>query len=147
MNKLSLAFLLTTFSLFGQNDAKTCETLSKINALLQREHYQPKPIDDSLSVFVFDGFLDALDSNRNLFTKIEYEKLCEHRLQLDNYLLQNNCSFMNDFVAVYTLALNRKKKVLEKIQKEPFDYKSNDSVKFSKKKFPFDLVATDLERV
>ncbi|MDD2819784.1 MAG: carboxy terminal-processing peptidase [Flavobacterium sp.] len=147
MNKLSLAFLLTTFSLFGQNDAKTCETLSKINALLQREHYQPKPIDDSLSVFVFDGFLDALDSNRNLFTKIEYEKLCEHRLQLDNYLLQNNCSFMNDFVAAYTLALNRKKKVLEKIQKEPFDYKSNDSVKFSKKKFPFDLVATDLERV
>ena len=147
MKKLSLTFLLTTFSLFGQNDAKTCETLSKINALLQREHYQPKPIDDSLSVFVFDGFLDALDSNRNLFTKIEYKKLCEHRLQLDNYILQNNCSFMNDFVAVYTLALNRKKKVLEKIQKDSFDYTSNDSVKFSKKKFPFDLVATDLERV
>lgn len=147
MKKLSLTFLLTTFSLFGQNDAKTCETLSKINALLQREHYQPKPIDDSLSVFVFDGFLDALDSNRNLFTKIEYKKLCEHRLQLDNYILQNNCSFMNDFVAIYTLALNRKKKVLEKIQKDSFDYTSNDSVKFSKKKFPFDLVATDLERV
>ncbi|SFF13416.1 carboxy terminal-processing peptidase [Flavobacterium xueshanense] len=147
MKKLSLIFLLTTFSLFGQNDAKTCETLSKINALLQREHYQPKPIDDSLSVFVFDGFLDALDSNRNLFTKIEYKKLREHRLQLDNYILQNNCSFMNDFVAVYTLALNRKKKVLEKIQKDSFDYTSNDSVKFSKKKFPFDLVATDLERV
>ncbi|WP_426094808.1 carboxy terminal-processing peptidase [Flavobacterium sp. DSR2-3-3] len=147
MKKLSLTFLLTTFSLFGQNDAKTCETLSKINALLQREHYQPKPIDDSLSVFVFDGFLDVLDSNRNLFTKIEYKKLCEHRLQLDNYILQNNCSFMNDFVAVYTLALNRKKKVLEKIQKDSFDYNSNDSVKFSKKKFPFDLVATDLERV
>jgi carboxyl-terminal processing protease len=45
------------------------------------------------------------------------------------------------------LALNRKKKVLEKIQKDSFDYTSNDSVKFSKKKFPFDLVATDLERV
>lgn len=147
MKKLSLTFLLTTFSLFGQNDAKTCETLSKINALLQREHYQPKPVDDSLSVFVFDGFLDALDSNRNLFTKIEYKKLCEHRLQLDNYILQNNCSFMNDFAAIYTLALNRKKKVLEKIQKDSFDYTSNDSVKFSKKKFPFDLVATDLERV
>ncbi|TDD76938.1 carboxy terminal-processing peptidase [Flavobacterium caseinilyticum] len=147
MKKLSLAFLLTTFSLFGQNEAKTCETLSKINALIQREHYQPKPVDDSLSVFVFDGFMDALDSNRNLFTKIEYVKLREHRLELDNYILQNNCSFLNDFVAVYTLALNRKKKVLEKIQKDSFDYTSNDSVKFSKKKFPFDLVATDLERV
>ena len=147
MKKISLAFLLTTFSLFGQNDAKTCEIVSKINTLLQREHYQPKPVDDSLSVFVFDSFLDALDSNRNLFTQIEYQKLRQHRLQLDNYILQNNCSFMNEFVSVYKLALIRKKKVLEKIQQDPFDYTTKDSVRFSKKNFPFDLVATDLERI
>ena len=108
MKKLSLAFLLTTFSLFGQNDTKTCETLSKINTLLQRVHYHPKPVDDSLSVFVFDSFLDVLDANRNLFTKMEYQKLREHRLQLDNYILQHNCSFMRDFIAVYKLALTRK---------------------------------------
>ena len=147
MKKISLAFLLTTFSLFGQNDAKTCEIVSKINTLLQREHYQPKPVDDSLSVFVFDSFMDALDSNRNLFTQIEYQKLRQHRLQLDNYILQNNCSFMNEFVSVYKLALIRKKKVLEKIQKDPFDYTTKDSVRFSKKNFPFDLIATDLERI
>ena len=147
MKKISLAFLLTTFSLFGQNDAKTCEIVSKINTLLQREHYQPKPVDDSLSVFVFDSFMDALDSNRNLFTQIEYQKLRQHRLQLDNYILQNNCSFMNEFVSVYKLALIRKKKVLEKIQQDPFDYTTKDSVRFSKKNFPFDLVATDLERI
>jgi carboxyl-terminal processing protease len=147
MKKISLAFLLTTFSLFGQNDAKTCEIVSKINTLLQREHYQPKPVDDSLSVFVFDSFMDALDSNRNLFTQIEYQKLRQHRLQLDNYILQNNCSFMNEFVSDYKLALIRKKKVLEKIQKDPFDYTTKDSVRFSKKNFPFDLVATDLERI
>ena len=147
MKKISLVLFLATFSLFGQNAVKTCETLSKINTLIQREHYQPKPVDDSLSVFVFDSFLDELDGNRNLFTKIEYHKLCEHRLQLDNYILQNNCSFMDDFVAVYKLALIRKKKILEKIQQEAFDYNSNDSVKFSKKNFPFDLVLTDIERV
>jgi carboxyl-terminal processing protease len=45
------------------------------------------------------------------------------------------------------LALIRKKKVLEKIQKDPFDYTTKDSVRFSKKNFPFDLVATDLERI
>ena len=147
MKKISLVFLLTTFSFFGQNDVKTCEIVSKINALLQREHYQPKPVDDSLSVFVFDSFMDALDSNRNLFTQIEYQKLRQHRLQLDNYILQHNCSFMNEFVSLYKLALIRKKKVLEKIQKEPFDYTTMDSVRFSKKNFPFDLVATDLERI
>jgi len=147
MKKISLILFLTTYSLLGQNSAKTCEILSKINALVQREHYHPKPVDDSLSVFVFDTFIDGLDGNRNVLTKIEYENLCKHRLQLDNYILQNDCSFMNDFVSIYQMALERKKKTLEKIQNEVLDYNAKDTVKFSKKNFPFDLVETDIERV
>jgi carboxyl-terminal processing protease len=147
MRKISLALFLTTFSLLGQNSAKTCELLSKINTLIQNEHYHPKPVDDSLSVFVFDTFIDGLDANRNLFTKTEYEKLSKHRLQLDNYILQNDCSFMNDFVATYQFALERKKSTLEKIQNEVLDYEAKDTVKFSKKNFPFDLVTTNIDKV
>lgn len=147
MRKISLVLFLTTFSLSGQNSAKTCEILSKINALVQSEHYHPKPVDDSLSVFVFDTFIDGLDGNRNLLTKIEYENLCKHRLQLDNYILGNDCSFMNDFVSIYQLALERKKKTLEKIQFEELDYNAKDTVKFSKKNFPFDIVETDIEKI
>lgn len=146
MRKISLVLFLTTSSLFSQNSAKTCEILSKINTLIQREHYHPKPVDDSLSVFVFDSFIDGLDGNRNLFTKIEYENLGKHRLQLDNYILQNDCSFLDEFVSMYQMALERKKKTLEKIQDEALDYNTNDSVKFSKKNFPFDLVEKDIEK-
>lgn len=147
MKKISLVFFLITFTLLGQNSTKTCELLSKINTLIQSEHYHPKPVDDSLSVYVFDTFMDGLDSNRNLFTKTEYQNLCKHRLLLDNYILKNDCSFMNDFISLYQMALERKKKVLEKIQTEVLDYNSKDSVKFSKKNFPFDLEANEFERV
>lgn len=147
MKLFSLSLFLISFSLFSQNGDKTCEILSEINTLIQQEHYNPKPVDDSLSVYVFDTFMDQLDPNRNLFTQIEYQKLVQHRLQLDNYIAQKNCSFMNDFVSAYQLALKRKKKILDKIQKEAFDYNTNDTVKFSKKNFPFDLVEKDLERV
>ena len=147
MRKFSLLLFLTTFSLSGQNSATTCETLSKINALIQREHFHPKPIDDSLSVCVFDTFIDRLDGSRNLFTKLEYEKLCKYRLQLDNYIQQNDCSFMNDFISMYQFALERKNKTLEKIRIEVLDYNGKDTVKFSKKNFPFDLASTDFDRV
>lgn len=147
MKKISLLLFLITFSLLGQNSSRTCELLSKINLLIQQEHYQPKPVDDSLSVYVFDNFIDALDGNRNLFTKVEYQNLRKHRLQIDNYILQNDCSFMNDFVSLYQLALERKKKTLEKIKNEVLDYNTKDSVKFSKKTFPFDLEENEFERV
>jgi len=68
---------LATFSLIGQNSAKTCEILSKINTLIHREHYHPKLVNGSLSVFVFDNFIDGFDGNRNLLTKTEYENLCK----------------------------------------------------------------------
>ncbi|MDI1255742.1 MAG: carboxy terminal-processing peptidase [Flavobacterium sp.] len=146
MRKIFLCLLLFSFSLFGQNGAKTCEILNKINTLMQREHYHPKPIDDSLSVFVFDTFMDRLDINRNIFTKDEYKKLSKHRLQLDNYITDNDCTFLKEFVSTYKTALERKKAIIEKIQKIPFDYTTNDSVKFSKKNFPFDLNEADIER-
>jgi carboxyl-terminal processing protease len=147
MREFSLLLFLISFSLLGQNSVTTCEKLSKINALIQREHFQPKAIDDSLSVYVFDAFIDGLDGNRNLFTKLEYEKLCKHRLQLDNYIQQNDCSFMDDFVSMYQFALERKKKILDKIRIEALDYNGQDTVKFSKKSFPFDLATTDFDRV
>jgi carboxyl-terminal processing protease len=84
MKKISLLLFLITYSLIGQNSLKTCEIITKINALIQKEHYQPKAIDDSLSVYVFNSFIDNFDPNRNIFTKIEYDKLCNHRLLLDN---------------------------------------------------------------
>ncbi len=147
MRVFLLGLFLFSLPLFAQNGVKTCKILSKINALIQEQHYKPKPIDDSLSVYVFDALLDELDPNRNLFTKNEYQKLCKHRLALDNYIQQKDCSFMTDFVLAYQNGLERKKRILEKIQKEAFDYTTKDTVKFSKTNFPFDLEETDLEKV
>lgn len=147
MNRILLCLLLLPVSVFSQSYDKTCETLSKINALVKENHFKPKPVDDSLSVFVFDKFIDGLDPNRNIFTKIEYEKLCKHRLLIDDYIAKNNCSFLNDFVSIYKLALERKRDIIEKLETVALDYNSKDSVKFSKDQFPFDLNENDFERV
>lgn len=147
MRKFSLLLFLINYSLFSQNSDNTCELLSKVNALIQQEHFRPKSINDSLSVYVFDTFMDNVDGNRNLFTKTEYEKLAIYRLLLDDYILQKNCSFMVDFVSAYHMAMIRKKSTLEKIQIEDLNYDAKDTVKFSKKNFAFELVGTDFDRV
>lgn len=147
MKQFLLYLVLLPIPVFCQSNDKTCETLSKINALVKQNHFQPKPVDDSLSVFVFDKLIDGLDNNRNLFTKAEYDKLCKHRLLIDNYITDNNCSFMNDFVSIYKLALERKRNVIQKLETVVLDYNSKDSVKFSKEQFPFDLTENDFDRV
>lgn len=145
MKHLSILLTFFTLSLFAQNNAKTCELFEKINVLLQREHFRPKAIDDSLSVYVFDTFIDGLDHNRNLFTQSEYQNLCRQRLKIDDYILTKNCQFMDDFVSTYVHSLNRKRGVLEKLHQKPLNYSSNDSVRFSKDLFPFDMDEKNME--
>ena len=148
MNKfLSLFFLFTTF-LFSQNSAETCEILNKINAVIQTEHLRPKPVDDSLSVFVFDNLINELDPSRNIFFKSEYDEMsAKYRYNLDDLILQNDCSFLTDITARYINGLIRTKEALEKIQSTAFDYTKKDTIRFYKKSFPFYLKKEDLEKV
>nr|WP_294924576.1 S41 family peptidase [uncultured Flavobacterium sp.] len=148
MKKVLLAFLLMTNLLFSQNSEQTCEILSKINLLIQNEHIKPKPVDDSLSVYVFDNLIDQLDPSRNIFFKSEYDEMSKrYRLNLDDLILTGDCSFLSDITTKYTNGLLRTKAVLEKIQAETIDYNKKDTIRFYKKAFTFYLKKEDLEKV
>lgn len=140
--------MLTANVLFSQNSDNTCEILNKINATIQAEHLRPKPVDDSLSVFVFDNLINELDPSRNIFFKSEYDEMAaKYRLNLDNLILENDCNFLADITSKYISGLERTKNILEKIQAAPFDYSKKDTIRFYKKSFPFYLKNEDLEKV
>ncbi|MBE8723993.1 S41 family peptidase [Flavobacterium hungaricum] len=149
MKKISLLLFLLCYTVsFGQSSAATCEILNKINALIQSEHLRPKPVDDSLSVFVFDNLINELDPSRNIFFKTEYDEMAKkYRFKLDDLILENDCSFLTDIKEKYRNGLMRTKAVLEKIQTQPFDYTQKDTIRFYKKSFAFYLKKEDLERV
>lgn len=148
MKKIVLVLMLTANVLFSQNSDNTCEILNKINATIQAEHLRPKPVDDSLSVFVFDNLINELDPSRNIFFKSEYDEMAaKYRLNLDNLILENDCNFLADITSKYISGLERTKNILEKIQAAPFDYSKKDTIRFYKKSFPFYLKNEDLEKV
>ena len=81
MKKITIVFLFSSFSVFAQNSDTSCDILLKINKLLQHEHFSPRPINDSLSAYLFDELLDELDPSRIFFLKF-----CGDRPGLDLYL-------------------------------------------------------------
>nr|WP_199002629.1 S41 family peptidase [Flavobacterium sp. ASV13] len=148
MKKILLVLILGTNVLFSQNSDNTCDIINKINALIQADHIRPKPVDDSLSIFVFDNLMNELDPSRNIFFKTEYDELVDnYRTNLDDLILSDHCDFLTDITDKYKNGLLRTKAVLEKIQKEPIDYNKNDTIRFYKKSFPFYLKKEDIEKV
>ena len=137
--------VLSPLGVSSQTEKNACETLSRINSVIQQQHYRPKPVDDSLSVYIFKTFLEKLDENNNLFLQSEIDSLSIHRFKIDNYISQKNCGFLGQFFSVYDHAIDRYSKIVSEIKNEPFPLESTESVQFSKKAFPYLKDATQLK--
>lgn len=133
--------------LFAQNQEIACETLSKINILIQNQHYKPKAVDDSLSVYVFNSFLKKLDEDNRLFTEIEINTLKKHQFKIDDYILQKNCAFLDEFYTVYNGAILRYKNDTEVIKNEPFPFSSAEEIQISKKSYPYAKDDNDFKKI
>src|SRR5574343_383456 len=147
VTKSFLAALVFPFFLFGQTEKNPCETVAKINKLIQDFHYKPKPIDDSLSVYVFKTLLSRLDEDNRLFIAPEIKALEKHQYQIDDYINNNNCAFLDDFYSAYSKTTERYKRLLETIKKEPFPLSSSEQVQFSRKAFPYAVDEKELQHL
>lgn len=147
MKKIFLLAVSLPVFVFGQTDKNPCETLTRINMMVQLQHYRPKAVDDSLSVYVFEEFLNQLDSDNRLFTDIEINALKKHKFKIDDYIKDDNCDFLNDFYKAYTLSVERYSSIIESIKKEPFAFTSPETIQFSKKSFPYVKDAAELKRL
>ncbi|MGL2986204.1 carboxy terminal-processing peptidase [Flavobacterium sp. RSSA_27] len=147
MKKILLVALVFSSQIWAQNNVDACKILSKINALIQKEHVQPKPVDDSLSVYIFDNLINDLDPGRNVFFTSEYDTLSnKYRLQLDNLIQNQDCEFITTIDVIYQKAILRNKSILEKLDKENLDYSLQDTVRVYKKAFPVYITPSNLEK-
>lgn len=135
--KLLILFVSIPLCLFAQADKNPCETLLRINHLIQQQHYKAKAVNDSLSSNVFELFLKKLDNDNRLFTEIEINYLKKHKFKIDDYIRNENCNFLADFYQVYNYSVERYATLIKTITNEPFELKSSEKIQFSKKAFPY----------
>ncbi|QNJ98847.1 carboxy terminal-processing peptidase [Constantimarinum furrinae] len=131
IKRLVLVLLLCCATEFyAQDDAIFCEQVSALSTLIEKEHYRPKPIDDSLSVAVQELFLLALDEDKWLFTTSDIEEFNDDRFKIDDYILKSDCGFIDKYIARLRLRIERAKKHISSFTTVPFDYSGTDTLHF-----------------
>ncbi|KAF2509678.1 peptidase S41 [Flavobacterium arcticum] len=146
MKKFIALALLFSLNTKAQNYEKACDVFSKVNNVLQSRHFDPKPIDDSLSVYVFNTVMEQLDDNHTLFLQEDYDKLALHKYKLDDHLKNKDCSFFDDFITTYKKALNRNKKMIEELTASNLPYSTTDTIFYSKKAYPYNTEAGKIKK-
>lgn len=132
MPKIVLTTLLcfVYFNLFAQVESKFCEQVKALKSLIKKEHYSPKPINDSLSKGVHSLFLKSLDPDGEFFLQPDIELFKLDRFILDDYILDKDCSFIDNYIAIFENRIQESKGYIQELQDEDLDYSGKDSLYF-----------------
>ena len=144
--KIIIPLLLFPFLIYSQKEKDPCRTLQNINSLIQEYHYKPSVVDDSLSSYLLNSFLNKLDANNRLFLASEIDTISKHEYKIDDYISNNNCGFLKEMYNVYSNSALRYSKIITELKNEKFSYSSKDKINFSDSIFTFAVNENELKK-
>ena len=144
--KIIIPLLLFPFLIYSQKEKDPCRTLQNINSLIQEYHYKPSVVDDSLSSYLLNSFLNKLDANNRLFLASEIDTISKHEYKIDDYISNNNCVFLKEMYNVYSNSALRYSKIITELKNEKFSYSSKDKINFSDSIFTFAVNENELKK-
>ncbi len=105
-----------------------------LKRMIERNHYSPRPIDDSFSVSLFKAFLNQTDPRRLIFTDGEYKQLLAYSSRLDDELKGTGWAFFDLLINLYKNSLNRADTIIQQVLQNPFDFSVSENIMSSREK-------------
>ena len=105
--------------------------------LLSRFHYKRLPVDDALSIRVFDLYLKSLDSERIIFVQTDIDRLSVYRDKLDDAVISEDLSGPFAIFNLYQKRAFERFSYARSLLKTGFDFQKVESVQFMRDKEPW----------
>jgi len=105
--------------------------------ILSQYHYKRMELDDSLSVQIFDNYLDALDGERVFFLKEDIDHFTNARTRLDDAILDGDLSVPFGIFNLYQQRIAERFTYARSLLKKGFDFRQKESYQLSRKNAPW----------
>jgi len=134
---LGILFILPSF---GQNniedevqqkkfDNQKNKLLSNvIISSLERAHYSPREMDDSLSLDFFNEYLKSIDRGKNFLLQEDIDLLSEYKYDLDNQLATDRLDFFNLTISILENRTKEVQEIYRDLLASPFNYQIDEDV-------------------
>lgn len=109
-----------------------CAQWKSLQETITARHYSPKAVDDHMSEAVFDLMIDAINDKGFHFIKADFDVFEKDKTQLDNYLLDNDCSFLTKYVETFEKRIQESKEIIGRLSTVPLSYKGKDTLHFTR---------------
>ncbi len=134
--------LLWAFTSSGKNpddDTKDRQQqlLQMVGSILEKNHYDPKKIDDSFSKIIFKNYLTDLDPDKNLFLQSDVSALKKYETEIDDEIHGADLAFYPAVIAVYKQRLGETPAIYKDILAKPFNFSTDEKVQLDADKLSY----------
>jgi len=109
-----------------------------LKRFLEKNHYQPLSWNDTVSIRLYNKWMELLDNEKLFFTKADIAVLEPFRMTLDEEMNAGQWQFFRKSVALYRNRLHRVDSIIKNVLAKPFDFSSNENMQY-----PFPAFAAD----
>lgn len=127
------------------------ESYKRINQVITQiftsYHYRKQPINDSLSIVIFDEYFKTLDNNRLYFLASDVESFSQYKNQFDNFVLEGNLEIPFKIFNLYKQRVNERIKYINKILQTPFDFSVDEYFTPDRSNAPWAKTSEELDEL
>ena len=109
-----------------------------LKRFLEKNHYQPLTWNDTLSIRLYNRWMELLDDEKLFFTKADIAVLEPFKMSLDEEMNAGQWQFFRKSITLYRNRLHRVDSIIKNIWAKPLDFSSNENIQF-----PFTAFAAD----
>ena len=99
-----------------------------ISFVLDRNHYDPKIIDDDFSKNVYDDYIKAIDPQKRFLLKSDIEKFDQYQFLIDDQIKSSSTDFFNLTYETLISRVNDVESFYKEILKTPFDFNIDETL-------------------
>lgn len=102
--------------------------LNLVAYVIERGHYEPRPMDDAFSEDVYNKFIDGLDPLKRYFLASDIEEFSRHKYHIDDQIKNKDLTFFNEVYDRFLERLEMVQTIYPKVLSQPFDYSTSDII-------------------
>ena len=118
----AISFLLMAVNVSAQQLSKAANDAFIITRMIEKFHFQPKPVNDTFSLNVYHQFIQQLDEDKLFFTTEDIKLLSNYQYKLDEEILEKKSAFLELASGIYEKRLRQADTLINEISKTPFNF-------------------------
>jgi carboxyl-terminal processing protease len=118
-------------------DEKEALILQAVMTYVQQVHFDPKPVDDNMSKYIFKEYLKRLDRGKRYFTQKDIDFLKKHELDIDDQINSRRFDFFEDTYRILQERMVAADSTYFKLIRNKFDLAKSKQIELDEDKLPW----------